>query len=91
MPTGLKRVNLSVPQDLYETLVKDSDLESRAVAGQVVHILKIYYSERRKEADLFMPSRLREGKKEPPVFEYPSRLPTERESKLRETLGREKS
>lgn len=91
MPTKLPRVYVSFPPELYAMVKKDSEISRRSESNQVIWILDQYYSERRREADLFATQKLREARGPGgPVFETPDQLPTERVSKLRVSGDQEK-
>ncbi len=95
MPTKLKRYTVTLPPDLETMVEKDSELNRRPVANQMVWILTQYYEERKREADLFSPSQLREARqadsRSTPVFRTADPLPAESSSKSRESMGRGKS
>lgn len=92
MPTKLKRVTVNVPDELYSMIHKDALFNRRPEANQVLWILDQWYAERKREMEFFKPSQQREAKRpDVPVFETPTLLQTERVSKLRAQLDREKS
>lgn len=84
------RINLSAPEDLFEMVQKDALLNDRSLSNQVVWVLKQYYVVRKKEAELFTPSQLREEERlKAPVFRMKdepdeSALPKHRERPSRE-------
>lgn len=91
MPTKLKRYSVSLPEDIQIFIEKEASLKRRPVANQIMWILDQWCEERKRELDHFRPSPLPGERKAPPVFETPSPLPSEQVSKLRESLGRERS
>lgn len=93
MPTKRPRLNVSFPeQRFYDTVLRDATVNRRSMSDQIVWILDQYYSERKKEADLFTATPLREAKhSDVPVFETPPQHSAERVLKIRANLDREKS
>lgn len=92
MPTKLKRYSVSLPIDLETMIEKEADFTRRPVSNQIVYILDMWFAEKKKELDYFRPTRLREVERsEAQIFETPALPHAEHVSKLRESLGREKS
>ncbi len=93
MPTKLPRLSVTFPVSLYETIKKDSELNRRSESNQVIWVLDQYYAERRKEADLFTPTRLREAGPAPraPIYVQPDQPRSEPSLKPREIEGLGKS
>lgn len=72
MPTEAPRISVNFTDKdsgLYETVIKDADMNERSDSGQVIWVLKQYYATRKKEAEVFTPTELTEGeRRKAPVF-----------------------
>lgn len=93
MPTKLKRYMVSLPEDLQGMLEKEADVNRRPVANQILWIMDQYYSTRKREANLFTPIPLGEVRRadDTPSFETPVLRDAEQISKIRASVGRDKS
>ncbi len=92
MPTNLKRHNVTFPAAIYATIEKDAEFNERSISGQIIFILKEWYSEKQKEADFFRATPLHEAKRhEAPVFETPGPTHAPPLSKIHTSGGQEKS
>ncbi len=92
MPTNLKRHNVTFPAAIYATIEKDAALNERSISGQIIFILKGWYADKEREADLFRATPLHEAKHhEAPVFETPAQIPAEPLSTIHKSSGQEKS
>ncbi len=77
---------VQIPREIYETLQKDSEMNLRTEAAQLVWILREYYKGR--VAELFSLSQLHEDKPGPvPVIRSPDPHEPGPLSRLREKLG----
>lgn len=86
------RLNVTIPQSLFNMTLQDALATRRSHANQVVHILEMYYEARKKEAELFTPTELGEGKRRrAPVFENKDQLALEQPLERHDSRGREKS
>ena len=85
-----KRFSVTLGMELEKIVGKEAESEERSVAGHIVWIVRRYYRDRKREADLFIPPRLHEESlsDEPQFFQTPATLPAESESKLREKQDR---
>lgn len=91
MPTKRPRLNVTFPeQTFYNTVFSDAAISRRSMSDQIIWILDQHYAERRKEASLFTPSQLSEGKRVPVFEDAPPPL-SGRASKPRESLARGES
>lgn len=93
MPTKLPRFSVTFPQDIYDMVRRDAELNNRSESSQVVWGLKQYYAGMKKQVELFTSPQLHEAKHlHAPIFETPA-VPQaiEPASRHRSIPGREKS
>ena len=93
MPTKNPRIQVTFEsRDLYETVIRDARNNTRSESGQVIFVLKEYYRVLQRQSELFTRPQLREGQRdEAQVFEMPSPHQVEPPSRVRKTLGQDKS
>lgn len=88
MPTKHPRLSVTFPeQEFYNTVFADATISRRSMSDQIIWILDQYYAERKKEAALFTPAPLSEGRRVP-VFEDTPQPQPERVSRPRASLDR---
>lgn len=92
MPTKLPRFTVTFPQDIYDMVRRDAELNNRSESSQVVWGLKQYYAGMKKQVELFTPPQLHEAKRmQAPIFETPGQQALEPVSRPHVVPGRGKS
>jgi len=93
MTSKLKRIQVTFPNDLFALIEEDSDRECRSLSSQVVWIMDRYYSDRKRQADLFTSPRLRVASKpdQTPVYRMEEEPVVEAQENIRRQLGQEKT
>ena len=92
MATKLRRIQVNLSIDLETMLEKTAAFSGRPISSQIVMILEDWALEKKRELDYFRPAQLHEAaRSEAQVFETHRPQHAAELSKLRDSLGKERS